>query len=201
MPLNDLDVKELTELHVANAKDALGRYGLTEYEDCLLPASGYPALNPVACAACGETTAYRLTQVTSGRWLCVSCMADEFKGIAVEAVVKRPMLYIAGPYTHPDPVENTHRAIKVGHIIYDKTMWVPLVPHLSLLAHMVVPREEAYWYQFDLDQMAHCQAVVRLPGASTGADNEMRVAQQLGLQTVFFRDLPREACEAWLAQR
>lgn len=110
----------------------------------------------------------------------------------------RKMLYIAGPYTHPDPVVNTHRAARVGTIVYEQTEWVPFVPHLSLLWHMVTPREESHWYELDLHQMGHCDAIVRLPGASTGADREMVVAAELGLAVVDFADLPEEAQAAWM---
>lgn len=109
----------------------------------------------------------------------------------------RPMLYIAGPYTSPDPVENTHRAAKAAIVVYEQTQWVPFVPHLSLLWHMVTPRTPDFWYELDLHQMAHCNAIVRLPGASTGADREMVVASELGLEVVDFADLPLGAREAW----
>lgn len=113
--------------------------------------------------------------------------------------MNRKMLYIAGPYTHPDPVENTHRAARVGMAVYEHSdAWVPFVPHLSLLMHMVCPRCPDFWYEFDLHQMAHCDAIVRLPGHSTGADREMQVAAQLGLTIVEFEDLPFEAQVAWM---
>jgi nucleoside 2-deoxyribosyltransferase len=108
------------------------------------------------------------------------------------------MLYIAGPYTHPDPVENTHRAARAGTAVYEMTEWVPFVPHLSLLWHIITPRKEAHWYELDLHQMAHCDAIVRLPGHSTGADREMEVAASLGLEIVAFDTLPMAAQEAWL---
>ena len=113
-------------------------------------------------------------------------------------MIIRPMLYMAGPYTHPDPVENTHRAARAGTIVYERTEWVPFIPHLSLLWHMVTPRDPDYWYQLDLHQMGHCDAIVRLPGASTGADLEMEVAASLGLAVVEFDNLPEEAQSAWL---
>lgn len=84
-----------------------------------------------------------------------------------------PLVYIAGPYTNPDPVENTHRAIRAGLKLYDTEKAVPFIPHLTLLAHMVDPRPVDYWYRLDLDQLRHCDALWRLPGASTGADAEV----------------------------
>lgn len=109
------------------------------------------------------------------------------------------MLYIAGPYTSPDPVENTHRAVKVATAVYEQTEeWVPFVPHLSLLWHMVVPRPPDFWYELDLHQMRHCDAIVRLPGASSGADREMVQAAEWGMVVVPFDALPSAAQAAWL---
>ena len=116
----------------------------------------------------------------------------------VHDVTPRSMLYLAGPYTHPDPVENTHRAILVATIIYEQTTWVPLLPHITLLWHMVTPRPPEFWYELDLHQLAHCDAIVRLPGASTGADREMEAAAGLGLEIVDFASLPLAAQDAWL---
>jgi len=110
----------------------------------------------------------------------------------------RRMIYLAGPYTHPDPVANTHKVARVGTIVYELTEWVPFIPHLSLLWHMVTPRPEWHWYELDLHQMSHCDAIVRLPGASSGADREMEVAAAFGLDIIAFESLPEEAQRAWL---
>ena len=120
------------------------------------------------------------------------------EAMPVHDVTPRSMLYLAGPYTHPDPVENTHRAILVATIIYEQTTWVPLLPHITLLWHMVTPRPPEFWYELDLHQLAHCDAIVRLPGASTGADREMEAAAGLGLEIVDFASLPLAAQDAWL---
>ncbi len=95
-------------------------------------------------------------------------------------------IYIAAPYTHPDPVENTHRAIKAGEMWIAKG-YIPVIPHLSLLWHMVVPHPEQFWYDVTLEWMKRCDCVFRLSGKSTGADEEVRVARELGL-TIFFEE-------------
>lgn len=110
----------------------------------------------------------------------------------------RSTLYIAGPYTHPDPVENTHRACRVATIVYEQTDWVPYVPHVSLVHHLVTPRPPEWWYEFDLHHLAKCDGIVRLPGESHGADREMEVARSLGIRIIDFDALPPEAQDAWL---
>ena len=110
----------------------------------------------------------------------------------------RPMLYVAGPYTNPDPIVNTHRAAKFATAVWDEGHWVPLVPHLSLLWHMITPRPVDHWYDLDIHQMSHCQAIVRLPGPSTGADRELAVANELGLQVVDFNAFRAVVQRLWL---
>lgn len=109
----------------------------------------------------------------------------------------RPLLYMAAPYTRPEPVANTHAVCKVSMIVYEQTVWCPVVPHLSLLWHAVTPREEAHWYEYDLHLLRKCDAIVRLPGFSVGADKEIVVARERGIEIVEFDALPQSARDAW----
>lgn len=93
----------------------------------------------------------------------------------------KPLVYIAGPYSKPDPVLNTRRAIDAGMRLWDTGKATPLIPHLSLLAHLVSPRPEETWYALDLEQLGRCDAVWRLPGESVGADAEELHASGRGI--------------------
>lgn len=97
------------------------------------------------------------------------------------------LVYIAGPYTDPDPIENTHKAIVVAARILDRG-GVPFIPHLSMLWHLVDPRPIEFWYAYDLEILARCDIVFRIPGASTGADAEVVEAERLGIPVVFSMD-------------
>jgi hypothetical protein len=90
------------------------------------------------------------------------------------------MVYVAGPYTHPDPVENTHKMILAGVALRDAG-YTPLIPTLSLLTHIVSPHPADYWYQWDIDMLAHCEEMLRLPGESWGADREEEFALAHGI--------------------
>ena len=109
----------------------------------------------------------------------------------------RPLLYLAGPYTHNDPVTNTHAAAKAATIIYAQTQWVPMVPHLSLLWHLIDPQPVAHWYELDLHYLARCVAITRMPGPSTGADAEVIYARQRGLAVIDWDEMPAGAIRAW----
>lgn len=109
----------------------------------------------------------------------------------------RPVLYLAGPYTRPDPVVNTHAACKVGTIIAEQTGWAPMVPHITLLWHAISPQPITFWYDLDLCYIAKCDAVVRLPGLSTGADAELDFAAERHITIIEYSTLPDAARRVW----
>lgn len=91
---------------------------------------------------------------------------------------KRMMVYIASPYSFPDPVENSHIAIQAAERLEATGVITPVVPHLSLLWHLVAPHDVDFWYSYDLALLWVCDAILRLPGKSTGADNEVAFAEE-----------------------
>ena len=62
----------------------------------------------------------------------------------------RPLVYVAGPYTSSDPVRNTHNTIRLAQELADEGLVTPVVPHLTMLWHAVVPQEIDFWYAYDV---------------------------------------------------
>lgn len=93
-------------------------------------------------------------------------------------------IYIAGPYTKPDPCENTNRTIQAAEEVV-KLGHIPWIPHLNLLWHIVVPHPPEFWYAYDLEWLETCDALLRLPGESPGADREVAFADEHGIPTVY----------------
>jgi hypothetical protein len=115
------------------------------------------------------------------------------------------LIYVAGPYTKPDPVENTHRIIHIADALWDLGV-VPVVPHLTLFWHFLRPRTYEEWLHYDLHLMARCDAVLRVPGASNGADGEVSFALAHCQPVIYARTSAIDDCVAairdWLkAQR
>lgn len=102
-----------------------------------------------------------------------------------EEYLDRPMVYVAAPYTRPDPVENTHRLICEVDVMVDEGLVIPIAPHLTLLWHLVSPRPLDFWYAYDLATLARCDAVLRLAGESSGADHEVVFARSRGIPVFF----------------
>ena len=99
------------------------------------------------------------------------------------------LVYIAGPITNPDPLANANEAVKVADLIYSESeqFLVPVIPHMNLLWHVICPHPVEYWYDYDLELLARCDALFRIVGDSKGADHEVAVATDLGL--ALFSDL------------
>lgn len=110
----------------------------------------------------------------------------------------KPLAYVAGPYTHPDPVLNTRRAVDLGDRL-DRLGFAVVIPHLSLLWHLVSPQADPeVWYRRDLDVLAHCDLLVRFPGESSGADREVVFAIENGLD-VFLDEVDDQELAEYVA--
>lgn len=101
-------------------------------------------------------------------------------------------IYVAGPYTKGDVAQNVRNAIAAGNQLA-LCGHVPFIPHLTHFWHMLHPRPWQFWMVQDLEWLKQCEALVRLPGESVGADREVETAKALGLR-IFHSvlDVPRE---------
>lgn len=93
-------------------------------------------------------------------------------------------IYVAGPYTKGDPVLNTRAAIEVAETLA-ACGFVPFIPHLCHLWHLVAPHSIEFWYEWDMHWLSRCDALVRFPGESAGADREVVQAEAMGIPTFF----------------
>lgn len=88
-------------------------------------------------------------------------------------------IFISGPVTK-DPLLGTRRAILAASQLADAGI-TPFVPHLYTLWEMISPRPYEDWMSFCFNWLTACQAVLRLPGESSGADREVELAKSLGM--------------------
>lgn len=107
----------------------------------------------------------------------------------------KPVVYLAGPYSQPDPVENTHNVIRLADSLLD--VCVPMIPHLSHLWHLVSPKPYEFWLELDLALMECCHLVFRFAGESSGADAEVVHAEKVGLPVVFTEVALRDWISHW----
>lgn len=88
-------------------------------------------------------------------------------------------VYVAGPYSG-DEEANTDQAIAAGEMILAGGYY-PYVPHLSHFWHERHPHTYTEWLEFDMAWLARCDALVRLPGESPGAEREVAFARSAAI--------------------
>lgn len=93
-------------------------------------------------------------------------------------------IYIAGPYTLGDVAVNVRTALDAAEACLAAGL-APYVPHLSHFWHLVYPHPAETWLALDAVWLAHCGAVLRLPGVSRGADLECAQAYARGIPVFF----------------
>lgn len=89
-------------------------------------------------------------------------------------------VYVAGPYTHGDVAINVRNAYEAASRLADLG-FAPFVPHATHFWHMLFPRPYEFWLELDNQFLPLCQAVLRLPGQSSGADKEVALAKTLNI--------------------
>jgi nucleoside 2-deoxyribosyltransferase len=90
-------------------------------------------------------------------------------------------VYVAGPLASSgNYVENIRNAVRAAESLRGLGL-VPFVPHLNALWNMMSPHSDYdYWLPMDLAWIDRCEAVLRLPGESKGADMETAYAERTG---------------------
>lgn len=88
-------------------------------------------------------------------------------------------IYVAGPITIGDQFLNVVRAIKAAEELRAVGLF-PFVPHLSALWHMIAPVPYEEWLVYDFAWIDACDALLRIPGESGGADREATYAASTG---------------------
>ena len=89
-------------------------------------------------------------------------------------------VYVAGPYTKGDVAINVRNAYEAANRLADLG-FAPFVPHATHFWHILFPRPYQFWLDLDNQFLPCCQAVLRLHGASSGADKEVNFARRLGI--------------------
>lgn len=94
--------------------------------------------------------------------------------------MNRLKVYIASPYTVGDVGVNVKRQIDTAHELLDKG-FSPYAPLLAHFLHIARPRAYDEWVLLDDEWLEVCDAVLRLPGESKGADREVALAKELSI--------------------
>ena len=96
-------------------------------------------------------------------------------------------IYIAGPYTLPDKEVNVKKAIEVANEVWEAG-YFPYLPHLNHYWDLQTPHDYEDWLALDAEWLKQCDALIRIPGLSEGADYEVSLAEELGIPVYYSLD-------------
>jgi len=109
---------------------------------------------------------------------------------------RRLRVYVAGPISKGDVLENVWHGIRVGKRLLRAGL-APYVPHLdaymtlNAAANFVEGATSDQWrelLEWDIEWVLASEAVLRLPGPSHGADLECKVAIEHGIPVFYEED-------------
>jgi len=112
---------------------------------------------------------------------------------------ERPWIYVSGPMRGAPgdvgPWLNCRVGMDTGKRLWNAG-WHPVVPMLNAFWEMSVgaltPGHDdgaSGWLEFDFSYITRCDALLRLPGKSEGADREVALALAAGIP-VFYMETP-----------
>jgi hypothetical protein len=88
-------------------------------------------------------------------------------------------VYIAGPYSKGDREFNVRQALIFAEHL-TQLGFIPYVPHLSHFWDLQHPHDHKFWLDYDRHWLEVCACLLRIPGESAGADQEMKWALDMG---------------------
>ena len=93
-------------------------------------------------------------------------------------------IFIAGPYAG-DQATNVRQALEAANRLLERG-YVPYVPHFTHFWDLVFPRHRPEWLAYHANWLRRCDALLRLPGSSVGADEEIDLAVTLDIPVFYF---------------
>jgi hypothetical protein len=98
--------------------------------------------------------------------------------------MKIKKIFIAGPYSNGDVAQNVKLAMDTANQLIDLGV-APYCPHLTHFLHLAQYQPYEVWVNLHMAYLDVCDAILRLPGESRGADGEVRKAQKVGLPVFY----------------
>ncbi len=94
---------------------------------------------------------------------------------------KKLLVYVAGPFTKPHQLPNIRNAIKAGDQIAAMGFGV-FIPHLNYSWELVCGSHDyEFWMDQDAQVLYRCDVLFLLPGESSGAEREVKLAETLNI--------------------
>jgi len=89
----------------------------------------------------------------------------------------KPFVYVAGPISKGMMRDNVRLGIFGADRVWEMGA-IPFCPHTSHFWDMISPHGYEEWLDMDFEVISRCDALLRLPGESKGADREVAFARE-----------------------
>ena len=93
-------------------------------------------------------------------------------------------VYIASPYTNGNKQANVRRQIYMAECLVAAGL-LPCWPLSSHYWDLYIPHTYEYWMALDREEIKRCNALLRLSGESSGADQEVEWAKEFGIPVFY----------------
>jgi len=101
-------------------------------------------------------------------------------------------VYVASPFTIGNTAVNVRNSLLAAEELIERGH-LPYTPLLTHFWHFMSPHPYEYWMDLDFQWLLECEAVLRLPGESLGADAEVALAEERGIPVYFLiEEVPNE---------
>jgi hypothetical protein len=102
---------------------------------------------------------------------------------------KRELVYVAGPITLGNWMNNLRQAIDVANKIAQLENFTPIIPHTAMIWELIYPQEYTFWlYRVAIPQLLRCKYMIRIPGESSGSEIEVEIAKSNCIPVFFSFD-------------
>lgn len=105
--------------------------------------------------------------------------------IQLAEMKKQKKVFIASPYTKPDPAVNINTCVKVFNRLLDDGRCVPVNMLWTHFYHCINPRGYENWLAYCMIFLQQCDAMLVLPGDSSGKDREIEIAKSLDIPVFY----------------
>ena len=93
-------------------------------------------------------------------------------------------VYISSPYSQGSTIFNVRLAIEAANTLLLEG-FTPFVPHLNFAWDLIYPHSYHTWLDWCLDWVIACDCLLRIHGASPGADAEVALAEGIGMPVYY----------------
>jgi hypothetical protein len=93
-------------------------------------------------------------------------------------------IFVSGPYTNGDVGRNVKSAMDATNELIERG-YAPYCPHLTHFLHINNWQPYEKWLALDIQYLDICDALLRIPGESFGADKEVDFAVKKGIPVFF----------------